>query len=811
MAIIKDKTVCVKQKATLIKAGWTKCADKPDYVTKKLDTTNYETKEVLCYYDGASHNDYYYKAKTVSAKKWKCNGSGPCVEELYDPSIMGVTWFSTKADCEAATACSSTTPPGPSNKCASYRECTDNYSKCCKDPGASYNNPNTNGDIYKVQSCLGSRLKLDSFFGPKTLKALQDAGYGSIFSKEDVDVICKSSDPNNDNNNENNEVIEAGRGSEKYWQDLIDTNQVYPYGIVEEIKTRDFPSGVFVYIIKTELNNSENRLRLDDLRLNPDSYDYWALFPIKSNRRSGALQKWGYETRYGEKRIILTTDPNLKYWEPDEKRTYLDLYESLKKQLTLKEQRFFGDDNNNQNNNNNNQNNNNNNQNNNNNNNQNNNNYEIDYDKLCEYVNPRREETIEILESLRDFKVLGIAVVNKNGKKQLQDVIDQLNSVDCKKACDAETLKILADGKAMIKDKLENDPNAKYVKGKLDRLLVLIGEIESECKRISNEQNNNNNNNNNQNNNNNNNQNNNNNNNNNNNQGGDSDLRTMFGFDKKYSAKVALKKTQDENATSYLGEGTIQNAIDNSGAKSEYFAKFNELLESEGLSDLKLRFPNTDEYMAAEVAGEIITEENMMAIYPSKNEKLSDNYQKNTFGDYLDTACNLPIYALKGQERSTQEQGSTCPYTDEQLTKMLVRHIYNGLAEGGQKANNKTKKALCTCAYQDRFKGVKITMDDFKKYASGITRKERPFNLLNRSLGFRDIKKLMNGDTVGGRQLTQSFRLYGFGTSKCAGSMSESRLKSNINSLLTEAVVAKRKERTREVIVEDLLKIIKGF
>ena len=756
---------------------------------------------IECEKGGGTITYYFYKeSSTPATNRWKCNGSGPCVKDSSGT-------YNSKAECETATACDSSFTPPPST--TTYSVCPGpTYSKGCKDSGA----PNPNGIIYKVQGCIGT--KQDSLFGPKTLKALQGAGHGSTFSDEDFDVICKSSDPNNDNNNENNEVIEAGRGSEKYWQELIDTNQVYPYGIVEEIKTRDFPSGVFVYIIKTELNNSENRLRLDDLRLNPDSYDYWALFPIKSNRSSGALQKWGYETRYGEKRIILTTDPNLKYWEPDEKRTYLDLYESLKKQLTLKEQRFFGDDNNNQNNNNqnnnnqnnnnqnnnnnnnNNQNNNNQNNNNNNNNNQNNNNYEIDYDKLCKYVNPRREETIEILESLRDFKVLGVAVVNKEGKKQLQDVIDQLNTVDCKKACDAETLKILADGKAMIKDKLENDPNAKYVKGKLDRLLVLIGEIESECKRISNEQNNNNNNN---------------QNNNNNNQGGDSDLRTMFGFDKKYSAKVALKKTQDENATSYLGEGTIQNAIDNSGAKSEYFAKFNELLESEGLSDLKLRFPNTDEYMAAEVAGEIITEENMMAIYPSKNEKLSDNYQKNTFGDYLDTTCNLPIYALKGQERDAQEQGSTCPYTDKQLTKMLVTHIYNGLAEGGQKANNKTKKALCTCAYQDRFKGVKITMDDFEKYASGITRKERPFNLLNRSLGFRDIKKLMNGDKVSGRQLTQSFRLYGFGTSKCAGSMSESRLKSNINSLLTEAVVAKRKERTREVIVEDLLKIIKGF
>ena len=89
-------------------------------------------------------------------------------------------------------------------------------------------------------------------------------------------------------------------------------------------------------------------------------------------------------------------------------------------------------------------------------------------------------------------------------------------------------------------------------------------------------------------------------------------------------------------------------------------------------------------------------------------------------------------------------------------------------------------------------------------------KRQRPFKLLDRRLNFKEITNLINGNKVNGRELDPRYVDSNFPMS-CAAVNESTRLKSNINSLLTEAVVAKRKERTREVIVEDLLKIIKGF
>ena len=792
---------------------------------------------VVCTISGKDTTYYFYKEAVSTTEKWKCDGGPNCIGDGGD----GSGTYATKEECETAEAnCSTPTPdpapdpapdptPDPTPSTSSYTTCNGpTYKKWCKDSGARYRRPNPSGMIYKLQGCLG--VYQDSFFGPKTEKALKDAFNGKTqVTDEEIDELCKTTDQGQQT------TTQLENWGKEDWEKLITSGEISPNSFIksrtdgthvaiQKIDRAKLASGSNDDVPREPTINSTKGITDDDLT----KYAYLVLFPPKlnSNELKGDIKEIR-RCKNSNNLCLVGPDPSsVEGFAPDEWTWTANppediISEAIKRKLNqlLREQSLSLPG------------------------------YgpqgtttttgtqgtttatgtqgtttttpaKLDPEKVSKVIEPIKQETIVALEEIQNNSLFNNVATDED-KEQLQQAIDLLNDFDSSKACEQENVDMINNNIKLIDGILiEKQTELNTIVGKKlkQNLLTVKGNLEkvkSECVRLqkqlqsssgsgaqgtttstsgsgtqgtttstsSDEQ------------------------------GGDTDLRTMFGFDKKSPARKALKKTQDENATSLLGEGTIQNAIDNSGAKSEYFAKFNELLESEGLSDLKLRFPDTAEYMAAEVAGEIITEENMTALFPSKNEKLSDNYQKNTFGDYLDTACNLPIYVLKGQERSTQEQGSTCPYTDEQLKRMLVTHIYNGLAEGGQKTSNTTKKALCTCAYKGRFDDIKITMEDFETISGGITKKgkQRPFNMFNRKLGFRDIKKLMNGDKVSGRQLQDSFQLSGFGTFECRGTMSESRLKSNISSLITEAVTTKRKERTREVIVEDLLRTIRGY
>jgi hypothetical protein len=71
-----------------------------------------------------------------------------------------------------------------------YSECSKgNFNKWCKDTGTSISSPNTEGNIYKVQGCIGA--KQDGYFGNKTEAALEEKTGKKDFKDSDISTICK--------------------------------------------------------------------------------------------------------------------------------------------------------------------------------------------------------------------------------------------------------------------------------------------------------------------------------------------------------------------------------------------------------------------------------------------------------------------------------------------------------------------------------------------------------------------------------------------------------------------------------------------
>ena len=714
-----------------------------------------------------------------------------------------------------------------------YRTCNGpTYKKFCKDPGSSYGNPNPNGDIYKVQSCLGSRLKLDSYFGPKTLKALQDAGYGSTFTKDDVDEICGTTNTGQSTDGSQETTPTAIKGTEKYWETLIDNEQIYRDGLIYKLK-----NGEFVYIIKTDINNPDKKYPLDSLSgENPEEYDYLVLYPVQPGDTKGKFNILAYYiTANGERKV--KQEKNRKWkWEPLEAYETFDLSETIKRKIRniLDEQRIYGrgkkkesssdgvdtsggkttisgrdntgktQPSKNQNT---------------------KTPAKLDLNKVSEIMTPLKEEALKTLKEWKTYNAnLGIGdakVARLGGKGVLEEninnTISKINSIDPKDFCSDKTLNKLAKEKANAESqekqysKLLTDRDKAYI----SKLKTIINELTSKCKELKSELN----------------------------QtttsgdreqtttsddrgqtitSDDDDLYEIFGFVDNTGKPFTKSKveTRVKSITRKGGErnyGTLQDAINNSDARSYYFAEYNELINDAGLGEeFILKFP--DNFDDMDLAGQEIDDDNESALFPLEDEMLGSDFVKKTFGNFLGTKGTAEIYVAKGQGARMSSSRVKCGAANPR--KFLIDYLYNALStqkarsssREGRKAEQakitEQKRVLCGCYNAGAFNKFKAIT---KKELGSMGKNLQPFKLLDRRLNFREITKLMRGDKVNGRELNPKYVDSAFATENCSAVNESSRLKSNINSLLTEAVVTKRKERTREVIVEDLLKIIKGF
>ena len=699
----------------------------------------------------------------------------------------------------------------------SYSVCSGpTYSNGCKDSGA----PNPNGPIYKVQGCIGASQ--DSKFGPKTEKALKVKTGKTTFKESDVENICKGVSVDDQSPNNQGGKIMTPEKQKEFFDKLIDTGRIND-GYIQELKpnsdlaAKDGSIYRYCYIKKFESTRNEQGKITAIGNGTPISGKADVVY---SQENLFVILFPDFLYGYMEKRGEIITNPSYT-WSPGDASASNVFLES-KRRRKLSEQKIefgpiigsnwnfnttgtvggtqgttgtqgstqtqttTGRK------------------------------YEIDYEKLCAYVNPRRDKAVQILEEMRDMEInLGlvkIPLVDKDGKKQLQQSIDELKKVDCKTVCDSENLKILADGKAMILDKQKNDKNAKYVKEKLEKLLVLIDEIQNECKRIDKERKNTESQNT-------------SNQNTTSNQGTGNqssgnqnattvvtgsrkeDLRKLFGFVDEDGNTMSPKSTiSSMNKTPekgfVRGMGSLQYAIDNYEARSEWFEDYNELMDAEGLSQFKLKFPA--DFEDEEYAGLIIDKENYSALTPIKSDANSQ-FKRSTFGKFFGNKSDLPIFQIQSGTGEFGVEKTKCAGNPrEKLINYLTAAFSASRSFRGSNELDYFERCLATKKLQNAFKDEgPLKRSDFEE----VDTDRLPFGAFNNKLGLKEIIRLLRGEEVNGAEITnndlidkdfyrQNFAVY-------------ESVKNTVKKNLNEAIAKKKNLKLTESALTKILTNIK--
>lgn len=293
------------------------------------------------------------------------------------------------------------------------------------------------------------------------------------------------------------------------------------------------------------------------------------------------------------------------------------------------------------------------------------------------------------------------------------------------------------------------------------------------------------------------------------------DLRKLFGFVTNegvtYNPKQKiLNMEREQGSKGEFNQGSIQNAIDKFGARSEYFHKYNELMGMEGLEGSKLKLPQ-----GVLGAGEVITEDNYSVLVPLKTDESSRQFKKVTFGTYLDTVSPRATIEVEFGKGSVQKSvGCSCDESPEMIIEKLKNYLIAALTgdESSRPNREGAAREFCGCFKTGKFdeyiglRGEKIDVSDL----TGVSKRRLPSTFLDSKLGWNEITKLLRGEEVNGAQIAGPFRIPDFGSDNCrclgSGSLEES-IKSHVTKAITQKKNILKEERVVKTILTKLRKM----
>jgi hypothetical protein len=793
-----DKDFCVKELLIHKKLGWT-ATSKDDYIKKKTsEPTKYEFKTIDCKTEGKK---YFYKTKTapVVTDKWICNGSGPCVK-----SSSGA--YNTKAECEAATACDGgNVPPAPST---TYTVCSGpTYSNGCKDSGA----PNPNGPIYKVQGCIGASQ--DSKFGPKTEKALKAKTGKTTFKESDVENICKGVSVDDQSPNNQGGVMTPEKQKE-FFEKFIGTGRIND-GYIQELKSnsdtllRDGSILRYCYIKKFECTRNDqgkitaigNGIPITgkaDVTFSPNNL-FVILFPDLL---------YGYMEKRGE----IITNPSYT-WSPGDASASNVFLES-KRRKKLSEQKidfapilgsswnFSPSNTTNQspssttN------------QSSSSTTNQSSSSTSVlsnfnEVEETEKVMRPIKEKALTLIDEWDDSNSKKLAINPAKGKinTEIDNARTQIQGKNPKDFCSAENKAELVKTKEdLVKNKAElSFALSKEDESYMGQLESLLGQVESQCAEIEKKkrqsQNTTSG-----------------------NQGSGSqgsgnqsattvvtgsrkdELRKLFGFvdedGNTMTPKSRIKTMNQIPEKGIKGSGSLQYAIDNYDARSEWFEDYNELMDAEGLSEFKLKFPTNFE--VSEYAGQVIDKENYSALTPIKSDANSQ-FKRSTFGKFFGTKSELPIFQIQSGSGEFGVEKTKCTGNPrEKLINYLTAAFSASRSFRGSNELDYFERCLATKKLQNAFKDEgPLKRSDFEE----VDTDRLPFGAFNNKLGLKEIIRLLRGEEVNGAEITnndlidkdfyrQNFAIYESVRNTVKKNLSEAITKKK-NLKLTESALTK--------------------
>ena len=292
-------------------------------------------------------------------------------------------------------------------------------------------------------------------------------------------------------------------------------------------------------------------------------------------------------------------------------------------------------------------------------------------------------------------------------------------------------------------------------------------------------------------------------------------LRKLFGFVTNegvtYNPKQKiLNMEREQGSVGEFNQGSVQNAIDKFGARSEYFHKYNQLMDMEGLATSKLKLPE-----GVKGAGEIITEDNFSVLVPLKTDESSRQFKKVTFGTYLDTVSPMATIEIEFGKGSVQKSvGCSCDEEPDAIVKKLTDYLIAALTgdESSRPNREGAAREFCGCLKTgkfDEYMGVGGKRIDVSSL-TGVAKRKLPKTLLDSRLNWNEITKLLRGEKVNGSQIAGPYRIPDFGdfNCRCIGSGSlEETIKEHMSKTIKQKKTILKEERVVKTILNQLRKV----